>query len=90
MVHNLFSTFHTFLHMPTLQSPQNSQRHVLLEYRCTRYFFSDTANTFLPVPPIPRAFNEQLQRSAVHVASGGGVADLPAALEWDLGERLLK
>ena len=70
--------------------PQNSQRHVLLEYRCTRYFFSDTANTFLPVPPIPRAFNEQLQRSAVHVASGGGVADLPAALEWDLGERLLR
>ena len=69
---------------------QNAQLYHLLEYRCNRYFFVESAGTFLPVPPIPRAFNEQLQRSSHHVAAGGAPRDHPGGLDWDLRERYMR
>ena len=69
---------------------QDSQSFTMLEYRCKRYFFIDTANTFLPVPYIPLAFNEQLQRSSYHISTGGQPHDHPGGVDWDLGERLMR
>ncbi len=51
----------------------------------------DSANTFLPVPPIPKAFNKQLQRSAVHLSLREGQAkDHPGGRDWDLNDRVTR
>jgi hypothetical protein len=41
----------------------------LLEFRCGRYFYIESADTFLPVPDVPRGFNTQLQASASALAA---------------------
>jgi hypothetical protein len=41
----------------------------LLEYRCGRYFYVESSDTFLPVPDVPKSFNTQLQASAVQLAA---------------------
>jgi hypothetical protein len=33
---------------------QMYKRHKLLEYRCNRYFFIDTIDSFIPVPAVPK------------------------------------
>ncbi|WIA28629.1 hypothetical protein OEZ86_011166 [Tetradesmus obliquus] len=58
----------------------------LLEYRCGRYFYVESADKFLPVPDVPKAFNTQLQASATRMA----VSKDPRVLEehdWQLGDR---
>lgn len=41
----------------------------LLEYRCGRYFYVESADTFMPVPEVPKTFNDQLQASATKLAA---------------------
>jgi hypothetical protein len=41
----------------------------LLEYRCGRYFYVESSETFLPVPDVPKSFNTQLQASATLLAA---------------------
>ncbi|KAG2500541.1 hypothetical protein HYH03_001317 [Edaphochlamys debaryana] len=78
----------------------------LLEYRCTRYFYVEgpeaaggvapalsgrgSSGTFVPVPPVPRGFVEQLQAAAQTLAATGQATAVEEAAEWDLGERQLR
>eukprot|EP00879_Flechtneria_rotunda_P018825 GHRR01019759.1.p1 GENE.GHRR01019759.1~~GHRR01019759.1.p1 ORF type:complete len:982 (+),score=342.10 GHRR01019759.1:311-3256(+) len=41
----------------------------LLEFRCGRYFYVEESDTFMPVPNVPKAFNMQLQASAMRLAA---------------------
>lgn len=41
----------------------------LLEYRCARYFYVDTSDSFLPVLDVPKSFNSQLAASAARLAA---------------------
>lgn len=36
----------------------------LLEFMCSRYFYVDSLDTFLPVPDVPKGFTGQLRSSA--------------------------
>ncbi|GBF98967.1 hypothetical protein Rsub_11553, partial [Raphidocelis subcapitata] len=45
--------------------------HKLLEYRCNRYFYVEEVGSFVPVPDVPKRFNEQLMTSATRLAATG-------------------
>jgi cation-transporting ATPase 13A3/4/5 len=77
----------------------------LLEFRCHRYFFLDSHDTFVPVPDVPRGFTSQLQKSASAMAAtsaqgaaaGRGAVATEAAItsvlddhEWDVADRQLR
>jgi hypothetical protein len=52
---------------PLLQGYALEER--LLEFRCNRYFFVDSLDSFLPVPDVPKDFNRQLRSSAAALAA---------------------
>lgn len=68
---------------------QNSQRTLMIEHRCGRYFFSDTLGTYLPAPAIPTTLVPSLYKKAIHLQSVGakGTVDLEEP-EAELNSRL--
>lgn len=54
----------------------------VLEYRCGRYLFSYATGTFLPVPPVPGGFVEELNAAAVSRRVKGPLTD-----EWERADR---
>ena len=54
----------------------------VLEYRCGRYLFSYTEGSFLPVPPVPRGFIDELNAAAVARRVKGPLTD-----EWERADR---
>lgn len=71
---------------------QTAVRHTLLEYRCTRFLYSERAGRFIAVPDVPQGFVQQLHNSAVQLATpAGGSAAWPLqAPDWDLAERAVQ
>ena len=67
---------------------QNSQRLLLMEHRCGRYFFSESLGTFIPAPSIPKSLVPSLYDKALRLESVGarGTLDLE---EPELSSRLL-
>lgn len=54
----------------------------MLDYRCGRYLFSDALGTFLPVPPVPEGFIEELNAAATSRRIKGQLPD-----EWQRSDR---
>lgn len=68
---------------------QDQSTHLLLEYRCTRYFYMEGAGTFVPVPAVAKGFNAQLQRAAETLAATGQATALDEQ-DWDLPDKQLR
>ncbi len=78
-------------HLPPCRGPltQDQSTHLLLEYRCTRYFYMEGAGTFVPVPAVAKGFNAQLQRAAETLAATGQATALDEQ-DWDLPDKQLR
>lgn len=67
-----------------------SARHRLLEYRCVRYFFVPSVGKYVPVPDVPRRFNEGLMAGAARLAATKDWRALEAAADWSPADRSLR